>query len=127
MSNLTDHLKEQDEITAEWEAKSEPRVIDITPTWAGLVPAFVALNETGTDEGRATAITEIRRMAQAADAHNATASTAPADLLALAMMNMRPDLRQMSLDEWLVEHDAKLTPAEKTAGHAISALYDAEV
>jgi hypothetical protein len=44
-----------------------PRTIDVTPTWSGLVHAFVALIENGTAEGRATAISEIRRMAAIAD------------------------------------------------------------
>ena len=41
--------------------------IDCTPTWEGLVPAFIALIEIGTAEGRATAVKEITRMAQIAD------------------------------------------------------------
>jgi hypothetical protein len=41
--------------------------INLTPTWEGLVPAFIALIENGTPEGRAMAIKEITRMAQIAD------------------------------------------------------------
>lgn len=41
--------------------------LNLTPTWEGLVPAFIALIENGTTEGRSTAITEITRMAQIAD------------------------------------------------------------
>ena len=41
--------------------------LNITPTWEGLVPAFLALIEEGTAEGRAMAIKELTRMAQIAD------------------------------------------------------------
>lgn len=47
------------------------RVIDVTPTWEGLVPAFLALIENGNAEGRATAVAELTRMAKAADKANA--------------------------------------------------------
>lgn len=43
------------------------KTIDVTPTWEGLVPAFLALIENGTPEGRAMAVKEITRMAQIAD------------------------------------------------------------
>ncbi len=37
--------------------------IDLTPTWTGMVPVMVALIESGNAEGRATAISELYRMA----------------------------------------------------------------
>lgn len=60
---------------AEAEAEAQPagRRVDLTPTWASLVPAFVALIENGTAEGRAVAIAEIGRMAAALDEANAAA------------------------------------------------------
>lgn len=52
--------------------------IDVTPTWRGLVPAFVALIENGDAEGRAHAIKELYRMADAVDAINAERKAANA-------------------------------------------------
>lgn len=48
--------------------------IDITPTWAGILPVLLAAIENGTPEGRRFAISELRRMAQIAD--NAVAQEA---------------------------------------------------
>jgi len=42
-------------------------VIDVTPTWKGLVPSFVLLIEEGKPSGRAYAIKEINRMATICD------------------------------------------------------------
>lgn len=42
--------------------------IDATPTWEGLLPALLAIYESGE---RKFALSELYRMAQAADAHNA--------------------------------------------------------
>lgn len=50
------------------------RTIDVTPSWEGLLPAFLALIENGTSEGRAIAVAELTRMARLAD--NAIASRA---------------------------------------------------
>lgn len=44
-----------------------PRTIDATPTWAGLMPALIALIENGTDQGREKAVAELMRLAAAAD------------------------------------------------------------
>lgn len=44
--------------------------IDMTPTWSALLPAFVAVLEDGTQEGRRIARLELQRMAQAADYWN---------------------------------------------------------
>lgn len=44
-----------------------PRVIDVTPTWESLIPAFVALIENGNATGRATAIHELKRLAAMGD------------------------------------------------------------
>jgi len=48
------------------------------------------------------------------------------DALAKAMMATRPDLKEMSLDEWLVQHSDSLSEKERDAATAISALYDAD-
>jgi len=47
-----------------------------------------------------------------------------ADELCLCLMACRPDLPQLSLDEWLIEYDLNLTPEEKRVGRAILDLYD---
>lgn len=49
--------------------------IDMTPTWAGLLPVLAELLERGNAEGRKTARAELARMAQAADKWNAHAAT----------------------------------------------------
>lgn len=43
------------------------KTINVTPTWQGLVPVFVALIENGAPEGRKFAVDELRRMARIAD------------------------------------------------------------
>lgn len=57
--------------------------IDLTPTWAGLLPALLAAVTDGTAEGRQIAIEELERMAGAADRWNENA-TALVDLLSQA-------------------------------------------
>lgn len=47
------------------------RVLDMTPTWAGLLPAFRAVLENGTPEGVAMVWAELARMAEAADSAEA--------------------------------------------------------
>lgn len=48
-------------------AKPEPRRIDITPTWSGILPALIAIMRDGTHEGQRLAEIELRRMATLAD------------------------------------------------------------
>lgn len=43
--------------------------ITITPTWSGMLPAFLVAMEAGTDAGKSLARTELERMAKHADAH----------------------------------------------------------
>lgn len=43
--------------------------------------------------------------------------------LARAFMATRTDLELLSLDEWLAQHHAKLSPNERAAGFAILALF----
>ncbi|NIH77373.1 hypothetical protein FHV99_004625 [Ochrobactrum sp. P20RRXII] len=45
------------------------------------------------------------------------------DAIANAMMDSRPDLAPMSLDEWLLEHSSKLSIRERKACVAILELY----
>jgi hypothetical protein len=52
---------------------TEPRTIDCTPTWAGVLVPLLAVIQDGTAEGRRLAIVELRRMAALADAANALA------------------------------------------------------
>lgn len=46
-------------------------VLDVTPTWSGLVNGLLAVLRDGDAEGQTVAIGEIRRMAEAADKWNA--------------------------------------------------------
>ncbi len=43
------------------------KTIDLTPTWAGLLPALLALYSNGDVQGRKFAFDELVRMAQTAD------------------------------------------------------------
>lgn len=49
------------------------------------------------------------------------------DRLCVAFMDCRPDLKQMSLDEWLCEHLEKLSEAERRCAQAIIDLYYEEI
>jgi hypothetical protein len=49
------------------------------------------------------------------------------DLLAAVMMATRPELQQMSLDEWIIEHMEALDDDELTAATAILKLHEAKV
>lgn len=49
------------------------RVIDVTPTWSGLMPALLAVIEDGTDAGREAARAELFRLAAIVDEANAAA------------------------------------------------------
>ena len=49
---------------------AEPMTIDITPTWAGILPLLLAVIVDGTPEGKKHAIAELQRMADAADKFN---------------------------------------------------------
>lgn len=48
------------------------------------------------------------------------------DGLALELMRTRPDLRELSLDEWLVEHLETLPAETRKVGEELLAAYDAE-
>lgn len=47
-----------------------PGYVDITPTWAGVLPMLLALVTDGNAEGRDFARSELRKMAKAADMLN---------------------------------------------------------
>lgn len=50
--------------------KKEVGVIDLTPTWQGVLPLLIAALEDGTPVGKEMAQAELLRMAKAADAAN---------------------------------------------------------
>ncbi len=52
-------------------------IIDITPTWVGILPALVAVIQNGTPQGRAAATAELQRLAATVDAMNAAARAMP--------------------------------------------------
>lgn len=62
----------EDAPAAPVEAPAPVRVVDVTPTWRGVLPALVAALEDGTAEGRRIAREELARMAEAADNWNAS-------------------------------------------------------
>jgi hypothetical protein len=47
-----------------------PKTIDMTPTWASILPILLAAIQDGNSTGRGAAIEELYRMAQAADQWN---------------------------------------------------------
>jgi hypothetical protein len=53
--------------------------IDLTPSWAAVLPALLAVIQDGTPEGQRLAVTELQRMSEAADRFNELAqpSTEP--------------------------------------------------
>ncbi|WP_306150696.1 hypothetical protein [Roseovarius sp. MMSF_3281] len=46
------------------------------------------------------------------------------DFQAKAFMDRRPDLRPMSLDEWLAQHHDQLTETERQEGYDLLAKFD---
>lgn len=46
------------------------KTIDITPTWAGILPTLLVLLQDGSNEGQKTAREELQKMARAADLYN---------------------------------------------------------
>ena len=50
--------------------------IDLTPTWTGLLPAFIALLQNGSPEGQKVAREELERMAALADSAKRMAARA---------------------------------------------------
>lgn len=47
--------------------EKEVTYIDITPTWSGILPAFIEFLERGTSEQKMLAVTELNKMASIAD------------------------------------------------------------
>ena len=62
------------EIKAALRTQHAPRMLNLTPTWAGIMPALIAAIQNGTSEGEAMARTELMRLAEMTDAANARAS-----------------------------------------------------
>ena len=50
----------------------------------------------------------------------------PYDLLAAVMMSTRPELQQMSLNQWIIDHMESLDDDELTAATAILKLQEAK-
>lgn len=46
------------------------KMINLTPTWLGLLPGIIAVLEDGTDAGKKICREELRKMAKAADDWN---------------------------------------------------------
>jgi hypothetical protein len=46
---------------------TQPRIIDITPTWTAILPAMLAVYETGDLDARSVVTQELQNMARAAD------------------------------------------------------------
>jgi hypothetical protein len=68
-------------ITTRYPREDEPTTIDLTPTWCEILPLLIEVAANGaTIEGRRNAMTELQRMARAADEYlaqtRAAASTA---------------------------------------------------
>lgn len=55
------------------------QTIDMTPTWAALMPAFIAALQCGTPEGQAIAREELGRLAASVDAQNARVRSGAAE------------------------------------------------
>ena len=55
---------------------SAPRVIDLTPTWEGLLPALIAVIAHGSESSRATAIESLRQVCAAVDEMNERSAAA---------------------------------------------------
>lgn len=90
------------------------RVIDMTPTWAGILPTLRALIENGNAEGRRTAWAELEKMARLADERNRMAESF-AELAALL-----PDWPTMrALSAW----GAEKATAKKAAARDIIARH----
>jgi hypothetical protein len=57
--------------------EQKTRTIDLTPTWAGLMPALFACLQNGTPEGQELARAELMRLADSVDANNAARKAEP--------------------------------------------------
>lgn len=63
-----------------------PATVNLTPTWAGLMPAFFAVMENGTGEGKAIARDELNRLASGMDSANAARRETETTKQALAVL-----------------------------------------
>lgn len=63
--------------TADQTEAVAPQVIDLTPTWAAVLPIFLTALEYGTAEGQKSAKLELMRMAHLADMQVQASNTAP--------------------------------------------------
>ena len=51
----------------EWDSK---QIVDLTPTWRGLMPALIAVLQDGSPEGKKEVAKELMRLADAVDKSN---------------------------------------------------------
>lgn len=99
------------------------RVIDMTPTWAGLAPALFMALTNGTPEGQRIAREELTRALAALDAHNAAArgkvtlSLELQDAAALARILdfAGPRFHDLTPEQWQGLSDARETLAAALA------------
>lgn len=61
------------------DAKETVEYIDLTPTWSEILPTLLLIYTDATAEGRAGALTELKRMAEIADAYVAEQKTRKGD------------------------------------------------
>ena len=79
LSDLSDNaaMEELDNLAVVSEPQPKdapsPLTIDVTPTWAGIMPGLIAVLEDGTQAGKDAARAELMRLAHAVDASNAAA------------------------------------------------------
>jgi hypothetical protein len=99
-------------------AEPEPKTIDITPTWASLIGILACLIERG-GESRRTAIAELTRLAEFADARNAESRHRIALLEVARVALSSPDPREIvavAMDISDEEADRLLAEADRLLG-----------
>ena len=94
-----------------WTEAAPVETIDCTPTWAGILPALLALIENGSAEGRRTAREELARMAALADERNALATATAAHAARLSEM----------VSDWPTMRGLSASGAERSTGRKIEA------
>ena len=88
-------------VEEEWaKIQSEPVTVDMTPTWAAVLPILMAGLEYGDDEGRKAARSELVRMAGAADKFNAQAGTIEYLRERLTRTEATVETRTSQVEEW---------------------------
>jgi len=86
-----------------------PGTIDITPTWTGLMPAFIAVLEGGGETGKDMARQELFKLAQAVDHTNTDSLRKAAPELLAALEDCVIDLQN-----WADDHEEPGEPFLET-------------